>query len=128
MRRSSSNFILLSIFLILIIGILMSCMSCGKKEKFGEAISEQKSTEIGDIFTHPKDYEGKTVKVEGKIVEECPSGCWFNLKDETGVIYIDIMPSGFAIPQKVGRQATVEGKVITKEGKLMIIGKGVEIK
>lgn len=121
--RKRNNVVSLSVLFVLVMAV-----GCGKKEKFGENISKGEITKIGNILIYPKNYEGKIIRVEGEIMEVCPSGCWFNLKDETGVIYIDIMPSGFAIPQKVGRQATVEGKVITKEGKLMIIGKGVEIK
>ena len=77
---------------------------------------------------HSKDYVGKTVTVKGKIKLVCETGCWFNLEDEGATIYTDLAPSGFAIPQKVGRSATVEGKISIESGKLTLTGKGVEIR
>jgi uncharacterized protein YdeI (BOF family) len=114
--------------LILLAVIAVIAAGCAKEIQFGQEISGREIAKIGDILSSPEKYEGKIVKVQGKIIRECPTGCWFNLKDETGVIYVDIMPSGFAIPQKTGKQATVEGKVTLKDRRLMIIGKGVEIK
>jgi hypothetical protein len=68
-------------------------------------------TGIGDILNKSADYVGKTVMIEGKITQECGSGCWFNLADESGIIYIDIAPSNLTIPQKVGSKARVTGVV-----------------
>lgn len=117
------------IFLYSVIFFLIVIIAgCSKIENYGKAVSEADATEISDILSNPKNYEGKTVKVEGKIITECPTGCWFDLKDETGAIYIDINDSGFAIPQKTGHRAIAEGKVKTKNGKVQIMGKGVEIK
>jgi len=101
---------------------------CGKSESFGKKLTEGDVTEVGDILSKPDIYNGKTVKVEGKIVSECATGCWVDLKGKNGVVYVDFKPSGFAIPQKVGSKTTVEGKVKTRDGKTMIIGEGVEIK
>lgn len=101
---------------------------CGHVETYGERISNRNLTPIKDIVSHPEQYAGKTVTVKGKIVLECNSGCWFNLNDGAAVIYIDINPSGFAIPQKVGRNAVAEGSVSIEEGKLTLTGKAVEIR
>jgi len=118
-------------------GILIICFSavvlvmisgCAKLEKYGEPISNYQTTQIRDILTNPEGFEDKIVTLEGKIVNECPTGCWFNLKDETGVIYIDLKPFGYAIAQHVGARATVEGEIFTTRGKTVIKGRGVEIK
>ncbi len=101
---------------------------CGKRENFGKALTEREATEVGDILSNPDKYNGETVRVEGKIINECSTGCWIDLKDKEGVIYVDFKPYGFAIPQKVGSTATVEGKVKIQYGKTMIIGEGVELK
>jgi len=101
---------------------------CSRVEQYGNPISDREITKINSIFSNTKNYEGKTVKVEGRILSECPTGCWVNLKDETNVIYVDFNPSGIAIPQKVGSRITVEGKVVSKPGRTTIIGKGVELK
>ena len=85
-------------------------------------------TAIKNIVIHPQDYEGKTVTVKGKISLVCETGCWFNLEDEGATIYTDLAPSGFAIPQNVGKKATAEGKISVESGKLTLTAKGVEIR
>lgn len=111
--------------------VLFTCTvmfsGCGHVEAYGERISNRNTIPIKDIVSHPQQYVGKMVTVKGKIAIECDTGCWFNLKDGAAVIYTNIEPSGFAIPQKVGRSAIVEGTVSIEEGKLTLTGKGVEI-
>ncbi len=85
------------------------------------------SVEILDILENESAYLGKMTVIEGKIENECGSGCWFILDDKTASIYVDIKPSNFVIPQKRGSVAKVYGNVSTKDGDLYIIGKIVEI-
>jgi len=100
----------------------------GGGERFGKEITVDVTTNAGDILSRPDEFDGKTVKMEGEITRECPTGCWLDLKDETGVVFVDLGPSGFAIPQKVGSKIIVEGKVLKRQEKTMIVAKGVEIK
>ena len=81
---------------------------------------------IKDVLQQPKVYEGKSIVVEGKIISECGSGCWFTLNDGTGTIYIDLAPSNLVIPQKRGALAKVYGEISTKSGDTYMIGKKVE--
>ena len=85
-----------------------------------------KILKIGDILEKPESYEGQAVIVEGKIVSECPSGCWFTLNDGTGTIYVDLAPSNLVIPQKRGAFATVYGRVVRERSDTYIIGTKVE--
>jgi hypothetical protein len=103
---------------------------CGKKktEQYGQKITKGNSTQINAILKEPEIFSGKTVIIEGKIVTECMTGCWFDVKGAGGTIHVDVKPSGFAIPQKVGKEVIVEGNVSLQDGQLTIIGKGVEIK
>lgn len=84
-------------------------------------------TKIADILQNASLYEGRMIVVEGVITTECPSGCWFIVDDDSGSIYVDILPSNFVIPQKSGEGAKVYGLVTIKDGDPMIIGKIVEI-
>jgi uncharacterized protein YdeI (BOF family) len=115
---------------ILVTVLFLFFPGCGKKEadKYGQAISNHTIAKVETILKEPESFDGKTVTVQGKIIRECPSGCWFEVQENAGVIYVDINPSGFAIPQKVGKTATVEGKVSVRNNKPMITGAGVEIK
>ena len=69
-----------------------------------------------------------TVTVQGKIIQECPTGCWFDIQQGGAKLHIDIRPAGLAIPQRVGKTVTVEGQVISKDGQVQVSGRGVEIK
>ena len=85
-----------------------------------------KIIKIGDILGKPENYEGQAIVVEGKIVSECGSGCWFTLNDGTGTIYVDLAPSNLVIPQKRGAFARVYGQVVRKGSDTYLIGKKVE--
>jgi len=115
-------------FLLLIIFLIGSTAGCARGEKFGEKITVAEVSKVKDIFTDSDKYVGKTIKVEGKIIQECPSGCWFYLKDETETIYVDLLPSGLVIPQRVGAEVVVEGELSSRGGRIEIVGKGVEVK
>ncbi len=95
-------------------------------EKYGVDIVETEVTSIKEILTNSDQYLNQTVRLEGKIIRECPSGCWFFVEDNTGTIFVDINPSGLSIPPKVGAKVIVEGNVIHKNGRTMVDGKGVE--
>jgi len=117
----------LLIILLVILGVSgCSSNSSNKSERYGVEIAEKEVTSVKDIYTNPNEYLDKTVRLEGKIVRECGSGCWFFLEDETGTIYVDINPSGLSIPPKVGKKVVVEGVPENKNGRITINGKGVE--
>ena len=125
--RKAKNIKLIGVLLIIILIILgISGCSSNNSEKYGVDISEKGITSVKDILANPDKYLDQTVRLEGKIVRECPSGCWFFLEDETGTIYVDINPSGLSIPPKVGKKVVVEGVPENKNGRISIIGKGVE--
>ena len=111
-----------------IFAVIVVTAGCSRLETYGERISNRNITAVKDIVMHPQDYDGKAVTVKGRIKLVCSTGCWFNLEDAGAVIYTDLAPAGFAIPQKVGRNATVEGKISIEAGKLILSAKGVEIR
>jgi len=117
--------------LIIIILIMLVVSGCGdnssnNSEKYGVDITEKEVTSVKDILANSDEYLDRTIKLEGKITRECGSGCWFFLEDESGTIYVDINPSGLSIPPKVGKKVTVEGVPTNRNGRISIIGKGVE--
>lgn len=118
-----------SLLFICLATVMLFVVGCGKMgQKYGSEISDSPAVEVVDIIQNAEKYEGKTVKVEGKIIQQCPAGCWFDLQDGKAAIYIDLNPSGFAIPQNVGGQVQVEGEIKIRDGKARMIGKGVELK
>jgi len=128
--RKTKKIRLISALLIILLVILgvsgCSGNSSNKSERYGVDIAEKEVTSVKDIYTNPNEYLNQTIRLEGKIVRECSSGCWFFLEDETGTIFVDINPSGLSIPPKVGKEVVVEGVPENKNGRISINGKGVE--
>jgi len=81
---------------------------------------------ISDILSKPDIYKDQTVVVEGKIMSECGSGCWFTLNDGSATIYSDLAPSNLVIPQRRGYKARVLAEVTEAKGDIYLIGKKVE--
>jgi len=90
------------------------------------AVAASQAARIAEILQDPKVFDGKTVVVEGKIASECPSGCWFTLKDGNATIYIDLNPSNMVIPQRKGSYAKVTAKVIDEGSDVYLIGTKVD--
>ncbi|MHC4552324.1 MAG: hypothetical protein ACYSUT_06110 [Planctomycetota bacterium] len=119
---------LITITLVLSIALVLT--GCSKKgaEAYGDAIANRQITELKQVLTTPADYQDQTITLEGKIVRQCPTGCWFDIQADTAIVHVDINPSGFAIPQKPGKTVLVEGTVKVDGDQVEVIGKGVEIK
>ncbi len=118
------------ICLILLATVVIVITGCRQKNKssFGQQISNENAAKVSTILTKPTDFDGKTVTIEGKIIRECPSGCWLDVQQDSAYIHVDLNPSGFAIPQKTGSSVKVQGPVTYKDGQVQIVGQGVEIK
>jgi outer membrane protein assembly factor BamB len=112
--------------------VAVNTPATGNQATSGTEISQtpkeegSKIVRIGDILANPSEFKDEAVIVEGKIITECPSGCWFTLDDGTGTVYVDLNPSNLVIPQKRGAQAKVYGKVVIENGDAYIIGTKVE--
>ena len=125
MRNISRNTLLITSFVFITLFILSG--QCSSKTSYGQMpTADTKQVQVKDILS--KEYVGKEVKLIGRITLECGSGCWFNLEDETGKIFIDLSPSNFAIPQWVGKTVIVNGKVVEDGGDVKMIAKGVTLK
>ena len=121
--------LLLAVVVIGVVFLLVYSVGCSPQaQSFGAPLTETAVTPIGNILAHPEQFQGKAVRIEGKITDECPAGGWFMLRDETGTVYVNLHPSEIAIPQIVGRQVAAQG-LVRKEGpQVEVIGKGVTLK
>jgi uncharacterized protein YdeI (BOF family) len=123
MKTKARNGLMIALCLLGLALLILSCVQAKDEpaERKGEKVR------IIDLLQNATTYDGKMVVIEGKVENECPSGCWFIVDDATGSIYVDILPSNFVIPQKRGEDAKVFGNVTIKDGDPMIIGKIVKI-
>jgi uncharacterized protein YdeI (BOF family) len=116
------------IFIVLACGlagflITAGCTSPAKGVASGG--NSQHTAKIGDILENPATYNGTTVLISGKVVNQCGSGCWFFLDDGSGTIYVDLKPNNFAIPPMMGSRVTVEGSVLVNGKDVSILGTSV---
>ena len=67
------------------------------------------------------------VTVSGVMIEKCPvAGCWFRLRDHTGVIKVDTKSAGFVVVKvPLESQVTVSGKVVSDGDEVVIEATGV---
>jgi hypothetical protein len=96
-------------------------------EHYGKAFAGAPAATIAQL-SH-KQVTGD-VRVEGKIVRQCPvAGCWFYVDDGKGnQVRIELGKIVPKLPQKVGRTAVVEGRLILSDEEPTLAGAGVEFK
>ena len=116
----------LSLLILMIAAALVP--ACSKSDRYGSPIGDTPPTDAGRILSNPGAYTNQPIVVKGRIVTECPTGCWFELKDGEAVLYVDIGPQGLAIPQRVGRPVTVEGRISVEGRRVRLNGTGVEVR
>ena len=66
------------------------------------------------------------VLVQGTMIEKCPTaGCWFMLRDSTGVIKVDTKDTEFTVTNvPLNSKITVAG-IMTESGERRIIATGM---
>ncbi len=121
----------INIFVLVVLlsaGVFAGQVYAKKSKAYGASLTIKEATPIADILKSLNKFVGKDVLVQGKIIQECPAGGWFMLKDGPAVIFVNLHPSELAIPQAVGATVAAQGVVKKNGPKAEIIGKGVEIK
>ena len=113
---------------------MMAWAGCGRSpavpaaEHHGEPFQGAPPAALAPLNTAPAAHTGRTVRVSGTIVRQCPSrGCWFVLRDGEGqelrVEMGDYTPD---LPRRIGFDATVEGQLIPHGSSHLFVGTGVE--
>lgn len=98
--------------LLLALLIITTCIFASEN-KLGKEISLKSKTPISKILKSPKNFEGKQVLVEGKILDVCQdAGCWIEIagsnKDEK--IKVKVNDGEIVFPKdSKGKTALVEG-------------------
>ena len=54
-----------------------------RAENYGAGVTLTETTSIAKILADPDAYVGKTVRIEGRVLEVCPKkGCWMELSED----------------------------------------------
>jgi len=109
--------------LVIILFLLITIATYSQVDKYGKEISLTEKTSISTILSQPDEFVGKTVLVEGEIVDVCEmAGCWMELKSnaKNQNIKIKVKDGDIVFPVEAkGKSAIVEGTVykieLTKE-------------
>lgn len=131
-RRSSgyemeTNMSIKTFFLGILLIMMISIVGCYADQAGNQTGNASVKVTIGDILNTADSLSGKIVSVEGKITQQCGSGCWFIISDESGDLYVDLKPNNFVIPPAMGKKVTVVGSLITKDNDVTLIGSTVDV-
>jgi hypothetical protein len=90
---------------------------CGA-ETYGSGVTVPEVTSIAKILADPDAYVGKTVRIEGKVLDVCPmKGCWMELAQEGDGSSLRVKVDDDVIVFPV----TAKGKLAVAEGVLEAI-------
>jgi uncharacterized protein YdeI (BOF family) len=111
------------LFGILICAVLVSGCSKSKKNVLGkEPLGSAQTVLSVRAGTAPTKF-----MLTGVMVEKCPTaGCWFRLRDSTGVIKVDTKSAGFVVVDiPLETKITVAGKVVPEGNDVQIEATGI---
>ncbi len=98
---------------------------CGKPK--GKVLGVPPKGEPRSILAVKAGDTPPTVTVQGILVEKCPvAGCWFRLRDDSGVIKVDTKTAGFVVTEiPLQSKLTVAGKVTQEGNETILAGTGL---
>lgn len=86
-------------------------------KSYGASLGDSPQATVAAILAAPKSFEGKTLRVDGKVRRACAQkGCWMELSDDQGDkaagCRVTFKDYGFFVPKdSAGAQARMEAKV-----------------
>ncbi len=93
--------------------LLAPAVPAADAEAYGDGVKLEKATPIAKILADPDAYVGKTVRVEGGVLDVCPKkGCWIEIGDEEQNIRIKVDDGVIVFPtDATGKVAAAQGEV-----------------
>ena len=89
----------------------VSLTGCSAKQPtvLGAAPAATRTAEVKQLSAKT----GSIVTLQGEMVEKCPvAGCWFMLRDRTGIVRVDTKQAGFVVSEvPLHTTMTVSGTV-----------------
>lgn len=124
------QFFQMTFFRRMITGVLCGIVSllligCGGKAEhvLGAAPAKEATS---DVKTLTAASVSGPVTLQGEMVEKCPvAGCWFMLKDKTGVVRVDTKAAGFVVSEVPLHTKMVVSGTVTKGTETGIAATGV---
>ncbi len=94
------------------------------QKKYGQPVTEAKTTALTDLSKEPAKFADQTVRTEGVVSAVCKSmGCWMEIADTTGQAHIKMAGHAFFVPRECsGHRAVIQGKVLAPEADKGVCG------
>lgn len=110
LAKVSKTFSLINVVFLLLIAPAALGTDSGT---YGDGVELENVTPIVKILADPEAYIGKTVRVEGGVLDVCPKkGCWIEVGDEEQHIRIKVDDGVIVFPtDATGKIAAAQGKV-----------------
>ena len=101
---------------VLLLGLVL--VPAMRAEEYGKGVTVAEATPISKILADPDASLGKTVRIEGKVLDVCPmAGCWMELAEEGGKEKLKVKVDDGVIVFPM----TAKGKLAVAEGTLEAI-------
>lgn len=115
----------LSLVCVFIFGLLLVLpLSASETATLGEGVTIAEVTPIHQILADPDAFVGKTVRIEGGVLDVCPmKGCWVEVGSEAEGIRVKVEDDVIVFPSDskgriIAAQGTVEAIEMTREAYL----------
>jgi uncharacterized protein YdeI (BOF family) len=109
-------------------GLLISVLlASGCHKSQGTVLGTSQAGEPRTILSIKAGDTAPQVTLSGVMIEKCPvAGCWFRLRDGTGVIRVDTKLAGFVVVDlPLDTKMTVAGKVVANDNEVAIEATGL---
>lgn len=95
--------------------------------QYGAPVKGAPAVALETLLTESDRFLSADIRVRGRIVRQCPSaGCWFFLEAAPGKqLRVELGHLGRTFPQRVGRFAEVEGRLLKSGNDLELVGNSV---
>jgi uncharacterized protein YdeI (BOF family) len=99
-----------------------------RPEHYGQAFTGAPLVSVAQLIQKDSPAASKDVRVEGTIIRQCPAtGCWFYIDDGKGSqVRVELGKVVSGLPQRIGRRAIVEGRMVQMGDEAVFAGNGVE--
>ena len=124
------KWILILLGLLLMAGVAAFYVGHSGPDQYGSKFRGYPAADLGEMVDRPSEFLKKDVAIHGTLVRQCPSsGCWFYLRDPGGKeLKVEMGDTTPKLPQRIGKKATVEGRLIPYGKDYEFIGTAVEFR
>jgi len=110
-----------------LICLLVAVVSAGCHKPQGKVLGKAPAAEPRTILAIKAGDTPSLVTLTGVMIEKCPiAGCWFKLRDDTGIIKVDTKSAGFAVVNvPLETKLIVAGRIVTEGNEISLEATGL---